>query len=31
MAEIQTGWDSVKTDSDWVSEEEAYKLLEADV
>lgn len=31
MAEIQAGWDSVKTDSDWVSEEEAYKLLEADV
>lgn len=31
MAEIQTGWDSVKSDSDWVSEEEAYKLLEADV
>lgn len=31
MAEIQNGWDSVKSDSDWVSEEEAYKLLEADV
>ena len=30
MAEIQAGWDSVKTDSDWVSEEDAYKLLEAD-
>lgn len=31
MAEIQAGWDSVKTDADWVSEEEAYRLLEADV
>lgn len=31
MAEIQTGWDSVKTESDWVSEEDACKLLEADV
>lgn len=31
MAEIQTGWDSVKTETDWVSEEDAYKLLEADV
>ena len=31
VAEIQTGWDSVKSDSDWVSEEDAYKLLEADV
>ena len=31
MAEIQSGWDSVKSDYDWVSEEEAYKLLEADV
>lgn len=31
MAEIQIGWDSVKSDSDWVSEENAYKLLEADV
>ena len=31
MAEIQAGWDSVKTESDWVSEEDAYKLLEADV
>lgn len=31
MTEIQVGWDSVKTESDWVSEEDAYKLLEADV
>ena len=31
MAEIQIGWDSVKAESDWVSEEDAYKLLEADV
>ena len=30
-AEIQAGWDSVKTEADWVSEEEAYRLLEADV
>lgn len=31
MAELQSGWDSVKSESDWVSEEEAYRLLEADV
>ena len=31
MAEIQIGWDSVKSESDWVSEDDAYKLLEADV
>ena len=30
MAEIQSGWDSVKSDNDWISEEEAYKLLEAE-
>lgn len=30
MAEIQSGWDSVKSDSDWISEEDAYRLLEAD-
>ena len=30
MVEIQSGWDSVKTEGDWVSEEDAYKLLEAD-
>lgn len=31
MVEIQSGWDSVKSESDWVSEEDAYRLLEADV
>ncbi len=31
MAEIQTGWDSVKTEGDWISEDAAYKLLEEDV
>lgn len=31
MAEIQAGWDSVQESSDWVSEEAAYRLLEADV
>ncbi len=31
MAEIQAGFDSVKTESDWISEEDAYKLLETDV
>ncbi len=30
MAEVQAGWDSVKSDSDWISEEDAYKLLEDD-
>ncbi len=30
MAEIQAGWDSVKSESDWISEEDAYKLLEDD-
>ena len=30
MAEIQEGWDSVKSESDWISEEDAYKLLEAE-
>ncbi len=29
MAEIQSGWDSVKSENDWISEEDAYKLLEA--
>ena len=28
MAEIQKGWDSIKTDADWVSEEAAYRILE---
>ncbi len=27
MAEIQKGWDSVADGSDWVSEEEAYRML----
>ena len=27
MAEIQNGWDSVSSDSDWVSEDEAYRML----
>lgn len=27
MAEIQKGWDSVKTEEDWVREEDAYKAL----
>ena len=27
MAEIQKGWDSVKTETDWVSEADAYKAL----
>ncbi len=27
MAEIQKGWDSVSRDSDWVSEEDAYRML----
>lgn len=31
MSEIQAGWDSVTSKEDWVSEEDAYKLLEADV
>ncbi len=31
MAEVQAGWDSVKSESDWISEEDAYKLLEDDV
>ena len=30
MSEIQNGWDSVKSESDWVSEEDAYQLLEAE-
>lgn len=31
LAEIQRGWDSVTSESDWISEEEAYQLLEAEV
>ena len=30
MAEVQKGWDSVKTEADWVDEAEAYALLEAE-
>lgn len=30
MSETQAGWDSVKSQEDWVSEEDAYKLLEED-
>lgn len=30
MAEIQKGWDSVKSDADWVSEDEAYRMLGVD-
>jgi len=30
MAEIQKGWDSVGSASDWVSEDEAYRLLGVD-
>ena len=27
MAEVQKGWDSVQSESDWVSEEDAYRSL----
>ena len=30
MAEIQKGWDSVKMESDWVSEDDAYRMLGVD-
>ena len=30
MAEVQKGWDSGKTEADWVGEAEAYALLEAE-
>lgn len=30
MSELQRGWDSVKTEADWISEEDAYRLLEAE-
>ncbi len=30
MADIQKGWDSVKSDADWVSEDEAYRMLGID-
>lgn len=29
-AELQKGWDSVKRESDWVSEEDALRLLEVE-
>lgn len=29
MAEVQKGWESVQKESDWISEEEAYRLLGA--
>lgn len=28
-AELQKGWDSVKSESDWISEEDAYRILGA--
>lgn len=30
MEEVQKGWDSVKNETDWIAEEEAYALLEAE-
>lgn len=30
MAEIQKGWDSVKSDADWISEDEVYRMLGID-
>ena len=30
MTEIQKGWDSVKKESDWVSEDDAYRMLGVD-
>ncbi len=30
MSEIDKGWDSVQSEQDWVSEEEAYRLIEAE-
>lgn len=27
-SELQAGWDSVQTDSDWINEEDVYKILE---
>lgn len=29
-AELQKGWDSVKSESDWISEEDALRLLEVE-
>ncbi len=31
MSEIDKGWDSVQSEQDWVSEEEAYRLIEAEL
>ncbi len=30
MSEIDKGWESVQSERDWVSEEEAYRLIEAE-
>ena len=30
MTEIQKGWDSVKTEADWVSEDDEYRMLGVD-
>ena len=30
MSEIQKGWDSVSNESDWVSEDDAYRMLGVD-
>lgn len=30
MSEIQKGWDSVATEFDWVSEDDAYRMLGVD-
>lgn len=30
MEEVQKGWDSVRTESDWVSEDDAYRMLGAE-
>lgn len=30
LTEIQKGWDSVTSESDWVSEDEAYRMLGVD-
>lgn len=30
MSEIQKGWDSVSAESDWISEDDAYRMLGVD-
>ena len=30
MAEVQKGWDSVTSESDWISEDDAYRMLGVD-